>query len=495
MATSATRHNLPASRLRSLETPGLSALLPISIVVLLVAIGASLVLLSRSGETRVGLLTAIFAFLAASQAVWLWLGWETPEGALSVVGAGFALIASALGLALIVATSRTLGERDRIEALHWDSMEAVRILGDIARDAQLDLDGKIAALLELGCSRFHVDVGMALGVADDRCQVSAIHAPEGFPLGAGALLDPGDGVLRAALIGERPVAVARIEESSWEGDALHRDLGLNAQLVTAVLVGGETTGLLAFASFEPREARFTATEKDLVSLMAHWLGSEIERLDTARALDAARSALAGEAALDAPPARAVARAGSHGRIHVNRALKRLQRSLRRLAGARVNFEMKLGDDVGPARAPAASFESVMHSLVAHAADGMSDGGTLTVETANLDSGGGGNGAGGAERGYVIVTVRDTAAGEPYALARTARAGGVDGGAESRRALDGALPLSSVQRVLQRFGGDLSLQVEAGRGSTFTVFLPRAKREVPARRAATDDAAPTAGAPS
>ena len=69
----------------SLGIPGLTALLSISIVVLVVAIGASVVLLSRSGETRVGLLTLLFAFLASSQAITLGLAWGTPGGALSVV--------------------------------------------------------------------------------------------------------------------------------------------------------------------------------------------------------------------------------------------------------------------------------------------------------------------------------------------------------------------------------------------------------------------------
>ena len=97
----------------------------------------------------------------------------------------------------------------------------------------------------------------------------------------------------------------------------------------------------------------------------------------------------------------------------------------------------------------------------------------------------------AERGYVIVTVRDTGPTDPDTRARPDETQEVDGSAERKRALEGALPLSSVQRVLQRFGGDLSLQVEAGQGSTYTVFLPRAKREP--RRAASDATAPSAGA--
>jgi signal transduction histidine kinase len=39
---------------------------------------------------------------------------------------------------------------------------------------------------------------------------------------------------------------------------------------------------------------------------------------------------------------------------------------------------------------------------------------------------------------------------------------------------GQLPLSTVYRMLQRAGGDLSVEVEPGQGSTFTVFLPLAE---------------------
>jgi hypothetical protein len=52
----------------------------------------------------------------------------------------------------------------------------------------------------------------------------------------------------------------------------------------------------------------------------------------------------------------------------------------------------------------------------------------------------------------------------------------------------------VYRVLQICGGDLSVKVEPGRGSTFTVFLPRAREQVRASRKAAPALAPVMPSP-
>ena len=62
--------------------------------------------------------------------------------------------------------------------------------------------------------------------------------------------------------------------------------------------------------------------------------------------------------------------------------------------------------------------------------------------------------------------------DPDAIARAFE---VDSPAEAGllgEAGDG-IPLSTVYRMLQRAGGDLSVEVEPGRGSRFTLFLPLA----------------------
>ncbi len=109
-----------------MESPHLSAVLLTSVALALVAVGWSAVLLARSGEIRIGLLTALFAMLAVGQAVALREEWGNPLALDPTSAAAIAgLLACALGLLVLGATADIGAERDRVEALHWDSMEAV----------------------------------------------------------------------------------------------------------------------------------------------------------------------------------------------------------------------------------------------------------------------------------------------------------------------------------------------------------------------------------
>ncbi len=104
----------------------MSAVLLTSVALALVAVSWSAVLALRSGEIRIGLLTALFAMMAIGQALALRAEWGNPlifdsGGAAAVAG----LLACALGLLVLGVTADIGAERDRVEALHWDSMEAV----------------------------------------------------------------------------------------------------------------------------------------------------------------------------------------------------------------------------------------------------------------------------------------------------------------------------------------------------------------------------------
>ena len=77
--------------------------------------------------------------------------------------------------------------------------------------------------------------------------------------------------------------------------------------------------------------------------------------------------------------------------------------------------------------------------------------------------------------YVVIAVRDTGADQDEgALSRIydpTPDTGDPGDVSNPR---GRLTLSTIYRLLQICGGDLSVDVEQGLGSTFSVYLPRAK---------------------
>ncbi len=503
----------------------MSALSLLSLALLLVALGGCAVLWSRSGETRAGLFGALFLLVAIHQAIAPWTEWNAPLAwnLSSFVGlAGVA--AGVIAVLVVVALWRTLEERDRAEKLHWDSMETVRILNELGERESIPLDAKLATLLEMGSSRFDLEVAIAARVRADRYEVVAIHAPESFPVRVGADFSLDETFCEKTLESERPVGIERIPESNRAGVPDRPAFPFSAYLGAAIACDGARWGTLSFASLEPRKERFNATEKDLVHLMAQWIGSELGRRgdarapaeraievrapsSTARRPDAAarsapapRSSTARRPRAEAVAASAIEKPPSRGRrradprygervIDPNRILRRIGGELRALAGSSVNLVMKLDPDLGFAAAQNLPFKAIVRTLVMNARDAMPEGGELVIETANLEI---------AAREpdqmptlapnrYATLSISDSGRNpDAEALSRIFERAPSDA---ERSSLDDRLALPTVYRVLQICGGDLSVKLEPGCGSTFTVYLPQARDPVRAPRAAAPPFAP------
>jgi two-component system cell cycle sensor histidine kinase/response regulator CckA len=176
-------------------------------------------------------------------------------------------------------------------------------------------------------------------------------------------------------------------------------------------------------------------------------------------------------------------------IDPNRILKRIGNELRTLAGDSVDFAMKLDPNLGFAAAQNLPFKTIVRTLVMNARDAMPEGGELVVETANLEIAAGepGQMPALAPDRYVTLSFMDSGK-EPdaEALSRLFDRAPVDA---KQAGSDDRLALSTVYRVLQICGGDLSVKVEPGCGSTFTVYLPRAREQVRAPRKAAPALAP------
>jgi hypothetical protein len=406
----------------------------------------------------------------------------------------------------VVALWRTLAERDRVEKLHWDSMETVRVINELNEGNSISLDAKIAKLLEMGASRFDLEVAMLAQVREGRYEIIAAHSPDNFPAIPGAVFSLEETFCKNTLNSDRPVGIEQISESDWAGSLNRAAFPFSAYLGTAITVDGVNYGTLSFASFEPRKERFNGTEKDLIRLMAQWIGSEIDKRDKR------------EASVDAPvedptlatpvPASAAARRQkvaepaatetkeAHSRswkrvdpryvervIDPNRILQRTESELRALLGDSVNFEMKLDPNLCFAAAQNLPLKAIVRTLVMNARDAMSEGGDLVVETANLEIAAGEPGLMPAVAPDRYVTLSFTDSGkEPDAdtLSRLFDRAPADA---EQTSSDDRLALSTVYRALQICGGDLSVKVEPGCGSTFTVYLPRAREQVRAPRKA------------
>jgi Signal transduction histidine kinase len=145
--------------------------------------------------------------------------------------------------------------------------------------------------------------------------------------------------------------------------------------------------------------------------------------------------------------------------------------MRRLVGEKVELDLRHGRDLWLVKADINQFEQVVINLVVNARDAMPSGGTVTLSTRNVPA---------AECGqfkedvllpgdYVAIAVADNGTGiPPEVLAKifepffTTKEVGKGTG----------LGLSMVYGIVKQTEGYVFCDSEVGRGTTFTILLPR-----------------------
>jgi PAS domain S-box-containing protein len=148
--------------------------------------------------------------------------------------------------------------------------------------------------------------------------------------------------------------------------------------------------------------------------------------------------------------------------------------LQRLAGSRIQLQMKLDEDLLPVQANTSGMEQVIMNLVVNARDAMPEGGSLTIatanrildETLNTEHGEADPGA------YVMLRVSDTGIGmDDEVRARIFEPFFTTKGREQGTGLG----LSTVQQIVQQAGGTIHVDTELGRGTSFQILLPARDR--------------------
>ena len=166
-------------------------------------------------------------------------------------------------------------------------------------------------------------------------------------------------------------------------------------------------------------------------------------------------------------------------LSLNGILEDTQKMLRRLIGEHVEIEFALDAGLDPVMADPSQMEQVILNFCINAQDAMPEGGTITVETANqtfdeaqaarhfpLEPG-----------RYIRLSVSDTGTGmdaetvshifEPFFTTK-----GPDRGT--------GLGLATVYGIVTQSGGQVSVDSEPGKGSTFSVYLPAVLEQFKAR---------------
>ena len=171
-------------------------------------------------------------------------------------------------------------------------------------------------------------------------------------------------------------------------------------------------------------------------------------------------------------------------VNLNIILENLEKMLCRVIGEHIEIISVFADDLGLVKVDPGQMEQVIINLAVNARDAMPEGGKLFIETANvdLDEKDRLSHMGMLPGAYVMLLMNDTGVGmteevkehifDPFFTTKEKGKGT-------------GLGLSTVYGIVKQSGGDIYVYSEAGKGTTFKIYLPRVfeppeglKNEVP-----------------
>ena len=158
-------------------------------------------------------------------------------------------------------------------------------------------------------------------------------------------------------------------------------------------------------------------------------------------------------------------------VSLNRLIANVERMLQPLLGERIAIDVQAAHDLGTVKADPGQLEHIVMNLAVNARDAMQKGGTISIQTANVDLGEdfARIHPGAAPGRYVMFSITDSGTGmdadtlahifEPFFTTKEPGKGT-------------GLGLSTVYGIVKQSGGYITVDSSLGVGTTFRIYLPR-----------------------
>ena len=194
------------------------------------------------------------------------------------------------GEKVYLSAMRDVTVRVRDNEARRSTLEALHALHAITANTKLSFEEKIRNLLDMGCRRFNLPIGILSHIENNCYEVMEVIAPDNS-IAKGNVYPLSVTYCTVTLKTDGPVSFEHAADTEWKSHPCYLKFKLEAYLAVAVHVGGKPYGTLNFSSQEPRKLLFNDTDLEILKLMAQWVGSELERQHAEDALRANEASL------------------------------------------------------------------------------------------------------------------------------------------------------------------------------------------------------------
>lgn len=187
----------------------------------------------------------------------------------------------------VIAADVDISAQHQAEIALRQSEERMHALYNTTSRQELSFEQKTEALLDMGREQFGLEIGVVARVVGDQYEVRHALSP-GNAIPAGTKMSLCGTYCAEALALADVVSFEEAGATERLGSVPHQK-GLEAYLGTPIRVGGEIWGMLCFAGRQPHPRLFTSGDRELVRLMAQWVGGEIARREAEEAVQASEA--------------------------------------------------------------------------------------------------------------------------------------------------------------------------------------------------------------